>query len=135
MQKTVVAALICREGKVLVCQRRRNDTFGLQWEFPGGKVELGETPIDALERELREELGVDATIGDELYRTRHHYGEIPTELSLIFFKASVHEESLLENFAFERFEWADPTDLLQYKFLAADTELIALLVRREILLG
>jgi 8-oxo-dGTP diphosphatase len=132
MAKTVVAALICRGGKVLVCQRRRNDTFALEWEFPGGKVEMGETPVDALERELREELGVAATIGAELYRTRHHYGEIPTELSLIFFRASVDEESLLENLAFERFEWADPSELLRYKFLAADTELIALLARREI---
>ena len=132
--KTVVAALICRDGKVLVCQRRRNDTFSLQWEFPGGKVELGESPIDALERELREELGVAATIGNEVYRTRHHYGEIPTELSLIFYLASVEDHSLLENLAFERFEWADPSELLRYKFLAADTELIALLIRREIVL-
>jgi 8-oxo-dGTP diphosphatase len=133
--KTVVAALICRDGKILVCQRRRNDTFALEWEFPGGKVEMGESPIDALERELREELGVEATIGAELYRTSHRYGEIPTDLSLIFFQASVEAESEMENLAFERFEWADPADLLRYKFLAADTELIALLIRREILLG
>jgi 8-oxo-dGTP diphosphatase len=132
--RTVVAALIFRGGKVLVCQRRRNDTFGLQWEFPGGKVEVGESPVDALERELREELGVAATIGNELYRTRHRYGEIAKELSLIFYRASVEDESLLENLAFERFEWADPSELLRYKFLAADTELIALLVRREIVL-
>jgi 8-oxo-dGTP diphosphatase len=132
--KTVVAALICRDGKVLVCQRRRTDTFGLLWEFPGGKVEHGESPVDALERELREELGVAATIGDEVYRTGHRYGEIDGELALIFFRASVEVDSLLENLAFEHFEWADPSDLPRYKFLAADTELIALLSRREIVL-
>jgi 8-oxo-dGTP diphosphatase len=132
--KTVVAALICRGGKVLVCQRRRNDTFALQWEFPGGKVEMGESPIDALERELREELGVAATIGDEIYRTKHRYGDLAADLSLIFYRASVQADSLLENLAFERFEWADPSELLRYRFLAADKELIALLVRREIVL-
>src|ERR1700729_3677303 len=55
---TVVAALIEADGKVLVCQRRRGDTFGLMWEFPGGKLKPGETPAQALERELHEELGV-----------------------------------------------------------------------------
>ncbi len=64
---TVVAALIQSEGKLLVCQRRRGSKFELLWEFPGGKVEPGETLEYALERELREELGVAARIGLEVH--------------------------------------------------------------------
>ena len=129
---TVVAALIVRDSKLLVCQRRRDDSHGLQWEFPGGKVEPGESLAQALTRELREELGIDATIGKEIYRTRHRYQESQTELSLIFFQANIDDSSPLHNLAFERFEWADISALLQYEFLHADKELIELLASRAI---
>src|ERR1700687_4042411 len=84
----VVAALILRDSNVLVCQRRRDDSHGLQWAFPGGKVEPGEIPQEALARELREELGIEATIGRELFRTRHRYREFQPELEVIFFQAN-----------------------------------------------
>ena len=100
----------------------------MKWEFPGGKVEVGESPAGALARELREELGVAATIGGEVYRTRHHYKEMHDELLLIFFWASVGDSDSLQNLAFERIEWAGPADLPNYEFLAADKELIDLLV-------
>src|ERR1700704_4603079 len=104
---TVAAALIVRNSRLLVCQRHRDDTHGLQWEFPGGKVELGESPAQALARELREELGVDARIGKELFRTSHRYGHSQSELILIFFHAFVDDSASLQNLAFEKFEWAD----------------------------
>jgi 8-oxo-dGTP diphosphatase len=129
---TVVAALITRDSKLLVCQRRREDSQGLKWEFPGGKVEAGESPEEALARELREELGVAASIGGEVYRTRHQYKEIQDELLLIFYRASVSDSALLQNLAFERIEWAGPAALPNYEFLAADKELIDLLVSRSI---
>jgi 8-oxo-dGTP diphosphatase len=129
---TVVAALITRDSKLLVCQRKREDSQGLKWEFPGGKVEAGESPAAALARELREELGVAATIGGEIYRTRHQYKEIQDELLLIFFWASVSDSALLQNLAFERIEWAGPAALPNYEFLAADKELIDLLVSGSI---
>src|SRR5580692_9549580 len=81
----VVAALILRDSRILVCQRRRDDSHALQWEFPGGKVEPGEIPQEALARELREELGIEAKIGKELFRTRHRYRESGQSLELIFF--------------------------------------------------
>ena len=129
---TVVAALILRDSKILVCQRRRDDTHALQWEFPGGKVESGETPQEALARELREELGIEATIGRELYRTRHSYRDSPRQLELIFLQASVDRTALLQNLVFEGFEWTDPSALPRYKFLQADEKFVALLAASEI---
>ena len=127
-----MAALIVRDSKLLVCQRRRDDSHALQWEFPGGKVEPGESPAQALARELREELGIDATIGKELYRTRHRYGESQSEFVLIFFQADVDDSAPLQNLVFEKFEWADISSLPRYDFLEADKELIDLLASRSI---
>ena len=129
---TVAAALIVRDSKLLVCQRHRNDSHGLEWEFPGGKVEPGESPAQALKRELREELGVDATIGEELFRTTHRYGDSQSQFQLIFFRADIDDSATLQNLVFEQFEWADISALPQYNFLAADKELIRLLASRTI---
>src|SRR5438309_8681249 len=71
--KQVVAGLIWQDGKILVCQRTRHQTMPLKWEFPGGKIEEGEQPRDALRRELDEELGIAAVIGNEVARIRHEY--------------------------------------------------------------
>jgi 8-oxo-dGTP diphosphatase len=128
----VVAALIKRDSKLLVCQRRRDDSHALRWEFPGGKVESGESPAEALVRELREELGVAASIGEEVYRTRHRYSELQDELVLIFYWASIGDSVSLQNLVFERFEWADPSVLPRYDFLPADKELIDLLASGSI---
>ena|ERR1700722_18115155 len=129
---TVVAAVILRDSKILICQRRRDDSHALQWEFPGGKVESGEIPQDALARELREELAIEATIGKELFRTRHRYREYGQTLELIFFQANVDRSARLQNLVFEGFEWADPATLLKYDFLQADEQFVALLATRAI---
>ncbi len=132
---TVVAALITRDSKLLVCQRHRDDTNPLQWEFPGGKVEPGETPMQALEREILEELGVYAIIGRELFRTTHQYPQTQKKLALIFFQAEIEPSAQLQNMVFEQIEWADVSTLPQYDFLEADKELIAQLVSGEIRLA
>ena len=123
---TVVAAVIEVESRILVCQRRRDDKFPLLWEFPGGKVEPGETPQQALARELEEELGVHAMIGREIYRTRHHYRELADGLELIFFAAAVGA-AIPRNLAFEQIVWSDRKDLVKFEFLPADLELVRLL--------
>jgi 8-oxo-dGTP diphosphatase len=139
---TVVAALIQHNGRLLICQRRTG-SFALQWEFPGGKVQTGESPADALARELVEELGVTAAIGRELYRTRHRYREHQDELELVFFSAELAPGSSgvaldaqpPRNPAFEQIRWAEPAALPQFDFLPADRELVALLSRGALRVG
>jgi 8-oxo-dGTP diphosphatase len=120
----VVAALIARDRRVLACQRSRASKFALKWEFPGGKVQAGETPRAALERELNEELGVTANIGAEIYRTQHKYAEFPDTVELIFFKAHV-EAGKIENRIFEQIAWVEPGKLREMDFLDADREFVA----------
>jgi 8-oxo-dGTP diphosphatase len=127
--RIVVAALIEREGALLVGQRRRGDRLALKWEFPGGKVRAEESLEQALARELQEELGVAATIGPEIYRTRHRYSGISHELLLIFFSASIEAEP--QNLVFEQICWVQREHLDSYDFLPADRELVARLAAGE----
>jgi len=120
---TVAAALIRCEGKLLICQRKRGTSFALMWEFPGGKVKQGETPEQALARELTEELGAEAKIGGEVYRTRHRYAEMEEPIELIFFRAVIDAKSA-RNLVFEQIEWREAESLPELDFLPADKELI-----------
>jgi len=120
--KRVVAALIVQDGKVLVCQRTRHQTMPLKWEFPGGKIEEGEQPRDALRRELDEELGISAMVGDELARIQHEYPN-GGMVELRFFVVREYRGEV-ENRIFKDMQWAQPTDLLKYDFLEADLTLV-----------
>lgn len=120
----VVAAVILRGGHVLACQRGRASKFALKWEFPGGKVQAGETPQAALERELNEELVVKLSVGAEIYRTQHKYAEIPDAVELIFFEARI-EAGEIENRIFEQIAWVEPAKLREMDFLEADREFVA----------
>ena len=128
---TVVAAIIQHEGRVLICQRRKGDTFGLKWEFPGGKVHDGESPAAALARELEEELGVRARIGAEIGRTRHKYSEHARAIELQFFAAQL-ESMDVRNLAFEQIVWEEPEKLTAYDFLAADRKIVEQLAKGEL---
>ena len=125
---TVVAAVIEEAGLILICQRRWGSAFELKWEFPGGKVQPGENPKEALARELQEELQVSAKIGPELYRTRHRYAEMGQEIELVFFAATLGPETMM-NRAFERIVWAERARLPTYDFLEADRELVERLAK------
>ena len=120
--KRVVAALILQNGKLLVCQRTRHQTMPLKWEFPGGKIEEGEQPRDALRRELDEELGIQATIGDELARIRHEYPNGGMVELRFYVVRDYHGE--LENRIFKDIQWAEPRDLPKFDFLEADLTLV-----------
>lgn len=120
--KRVVAGLIAKDGKVLVCQRTRHQTMPLKWEFPGGKIEEREQPRDALRRELEEELGILATIGDEVARIQHEYPN-GGMVELRFFVVRQFQGEL-ENRIFKDVQWALPKDLPKYDFLEADLTLV-----------
>ena len=122
MMKRVVAALIFHEGKVLVCQRTRHQVMPLKWEFPGGKIEEGEQPRDALRRELEEELGIDATIGEEVLRMRHDYKN-GGSVELRFFVVD-HYNGEVVNKIFKDIRWAHRRDLAGFDFLEADMRLL-----------
>ena len=127
----VVAGVIEKRGCLLICQRRRGSLFALQWEFPGGKLHEGESPEAGLARELREELGVKATIGREVYRTQHRYKEHSAPTSLIFFLVE-RLAGTPRNRVFERMIWVWPGDLPKYDFLAGDRELVRLLATHKL---
>ncbi len=120
--KRVVAALIFKDGKVLVCQRTRHQTMPLKWEFPGGKIEEGEQPRAALHRELDEELGIDARIGEEVSRIVHEYpGGGSVELR--FFVVREYDRKI-ENKIFRDVRWSPRAELPSYDFLEADLKLV-----------
>jgi 8-oxo-dGTP diphosphatase len=130
--RVVVAAVIERaDRRLLIGQRKKEDTSPLKWEFPGGKIEEGELPEAALARELREELGVTLTRSAEIGRVRHAYAETATELEIRFFAAAIAEDEVVVK-AFERIAWVLPKELGDYDFLAANGGLIAQLATGKI---
>ena len=128
--RLVVAALILRGAlgeagaglEVLICQRKADQPMSLKWEFPGGKIEAGETSVEALARELNEELGITAVIGRPVTRLRHKYrngGAIDLQFFLVR-----EFDGTLENRIFNDMRWAPLSELPGYDFLAADLGLI-----------
>ena len=128
MAMQVVAALIYREARLLVCQRRKNGPFPLKWEFPGGKVERGEDYFAALRRELREELGIELQSATEFFRHRHRYAD-GDEVDLIFFRIDAYQDPI-ENRVFQQIRWVEVRRLKEIDFLEGDLPLIEQLVRQ-----
>ena len=126
----VVAGIIEQYGRVLICQRPAGRVFAGKWEFPGGKMRQSETPRQALERELREELGTSPKIGELVQMVRHWYVEMSEPVQISFLRAALEE--MPRNLAFERMVWAARPELPRYDFLAADRQVISRLVRGEI---
>lgn len=117
----VVAAVIERDGRVLICQRKTG-RHALKWEFPGGKVEPGESPQEALARELREELAIDASIGEELGTHEIRYADGP-RIRLQFYRVTEFAGEPV-NLEFERIVWERRENLAEYDFLDGDVEFV-----------
>lgn len=120
--KQVVAGVILRGSRVLICQRTETQPFALQWEFPGGKVEAGEDWAAALVRELREELGIEAAIEQEIATVRHKYAEgLAVELHFFLVRNFAGE---IENRIFREVRWVERTSLNAESFLEADRSVV-----------
>ncbi len=122
----VVAALMFRDQRVLVCQRRADGAFPLKWEFPGGKVEKGESDTDALRRELHEELAVDARQMEFVCQYEHSYPNGPT-VSLCFYEVKAFDGEP-RNLIFQQIVWAEVAEFDRFDFLEGDRPIIARLM-------
>jgi 8-oxo-dGTP diphosphatase len=118
----VVAAVIERAGLILIGQRKPHGRHALKWEFPGGKVEPGEAARDALARELREELGIEARIGDEIERYDFSYSAGQVTRLIFFHVAEFTGEPA--NLDFAQIAWVSRNRLPDYDFLEGDVEFV-----------
>jgi 8-oxo-dGTP diphosphatase len=131
MVKQVVAALILRGDEILCCQRTEYQALPLKWEFPGGKIEPGEDPPQALRRELDEELGVQAEIGSKVAQLEHHYHN-GNSVELHFFAVERYAGEL-ENRIFREIRWVNRRQLPALDFLDADRKLVEQIAQGDLL--
>ena len=120
--KQVAVGIIIKDGDVLACQRKRNGAYPLKWEFPGGKLENGESPESALTRELREELGIDVVIACEFHRQEWVYSQGVAESKedgsfRIFYFLIQTFSGTPANHVFEQIRWVTPLELSQMDIL------------------
>ena len=114
-------------AQVLVCQRRKSARYPLKWEFPGGKFEDGESVEECLRRELREELGIDAVVGQEFHRQAWEYPDSGS------FEVHYHLvdsfSGTIRNNVFEQLRWVSVTDLTGVDMLEGNKEAVEALAK------
>ena len=131
--KEVAVGILTREGRVLACRRPETARYPLKWEFPGGKLEAGETPHDALRRELIEELGIDAAIGREFHRQEWTYEgtgdrpEPPSSYRVFYYMVPSFRGNLV-NKAFHEIRWVTAVELAGMDLLEGNREAVRLLM-------
>ncbi len=117
----VAIAIIFKGEKILLCQRLPDARYGLKWEFPGGKLEPGETPEIALKRELFEELAIDAEIGEMLLEQRSEFSDGGIFCVSVFKVQSYKNE--IENQVFNDLKWISPDELFEFDLLEGNLEI------------
>jgi 8-oxo-dGTP diphosphatase len=125
----VSAGVIHKDGEILVGQRRRGDRHALKWEFPGGKVEFGESPQQALVRELSEELQIEAQVGAEMARYEHDYPS-GSRVHLLFFAVNAFQGEPAAR-VFEQIRWVPLPELPTIDFLEGDLDFVRRLSRGD----
>ena len=123
----VVAALICKNKKLMICQRPAHKARGLLWEFVGGKVESGETKEQALIRECREELAVTLAVDDMFMDVTHEYPDLTVHLTLFNATITEGEPQKLEH---NDIQWITPSEIQNYEFCPADEEILVEIIER-----
>lgn len=117
----VVAALIWKEDRFMICQRPANKTRALLWEFVGGKVEAGESKEQALIRECREELDITVSVQDVFMEVVHEYPDITVHLTLF---NAVIADGTPKRLEHNDIQWIMPEEINTYDFCPADTEIL-----------
>lgn len=117
----VVAALIVKGDRFMICRRPAEKSCGLLWEFVGGKVENGETKEAALVRECREELAITVSVGEVFTEVTHEYPDVTVHLTLFFAKIEEGEPQLLEHAGLA---WITKHEIANYEFCPADTDIL-----------
>jgi 8-oxo-dGTP diphosphatase len=126
--KKIAAGIIIEDHKILICQRKSGSYYGLKWEFPGGKVEEGESLTNCLKRELKEELNLSAWIGDLFYVEKFTYPD-GFEFEIYFYFIDSFSGKI-ENRVFEKIYWARRDELKDFDFLEADKVVIQMLLNK-----
>lgn len=126
MKKTikVTAAILEKDGEIIIAQRKSSDHLSGKWEFPGGKIEPGETPEQCLSRELKEEFDIDVTIGEHLGSNIHHYDHISIELMV--YRASWVGGTITMN-DHKAYRWVTIDQLTEFDFAPADVPFVGML--------
>lgn len=122
-----VAVIYNTEGKILIDRRKATGEMGGLWEFPGGKIEAGETIKECIEREVKEELAIEIAVGDSLTTITHDYKTFRVTLHVYLCQHLNGEPTPLEC---EEIHWVDPSLMNQYQFPEANLEIINLLQQR-----
>ena len=124
----VVAGIVINQNKILIGKRKDEDIGGGKWEFPGGKIEIGETNSEALERELYEELGISVKIGKELMNYEHMF---KTTIYNISFMEIIDYEGEICNNAHSEIKWVKFSNLPEYDFISGDDRFIQSLIKSK----
>ena len=129
LKVSVVAGIIIKNKKILIGKRKDDDIGGGKWEFPGGKIEIGETNEEALERELHEELGIYAKIGRALMNYEYRF---KTTIYDIRFMEIIEYEGEILNNAHSVIKWVKFLNLLEYDFISGDDRFIQFLLESDL---
>ena len=125
MTVKVTAAVIEKDGKILIAKRKKGGRLEDKWEFPGGKIEEGETPEDCLRRELLEEFGIDTRIKDFVCSNEHSYSYGSIELLAYKVEHISGDFKLIDH---EEINWIKPEELGEYDFAEADKPIVKELI-------
>ena len=123
-KRQVTAAIIEKSGKLLIAKRRLNGTLGGKWEFPGGKIEPGETPEECLRRELKEEFDIESEIGSFVVASKFRHFFVPIELLAYNVKWASGDMKIKEH---EEVKWVTVNELGGYDFMEADRSIVEVL--------